>query len=1147
MKRTRLFKVLAVGVLITTIFASCTEQFTSQDALTLQSNFDRDQVLLEDSLRRVAAEEDFERALILDSLLRAGGRINYAVTVISGANSGTRSGRGEIAAGATVTVTQHGVTTTGTTDAAGQVVFDDMRVGNAAVTVSATDHTSAAVIVDLTPVEATEGDATIDYSKITRNAATMVPLFPTQGTGTATIQGSVWGETDLTNQAQEGIDGYSVTAYINVDNMDSDYFSPSGSNNADAAGRIIQITYTDIAQTVTTDANGDYSLTVPASGEGLPISIGVSDFAADVTYYEIVDDGSGNATLATTTETHIFSPDNTTSTDIEQVPAAFVSIEAPTGAEEAGSGAAANAIVEDEGVLVALRIQDVGRGFTQEPTVEITGEGYGATGTVSLTPEGRIDNATLTAPGQDYDEFNTNVDLVFGGKDADVTPVFEFTLNDMMGQGYSLSDDVNYGSVTGASSINDILTNSGSGYTTQPADVSIVNDNGSGTGAVIDPIAQIFVDELTESSKGSGYTNTPLATFAGGTDFDDENPDPAYAGVVLDYGPVVSVTLDNTYGWGEGPFSNDKTDDPTVDVDDVNGNSYNVNTAADIDVTWASTGVLPEGTTLQINNGGSGYIDGEVDLTFSGAGASTETVVYKVRTNGDAITEIEILNTTDGWDQDQTITIATSGAGTGADVQLAPNTIEYRVASVTFNTGGSYQFNTLTQDEIDEFQDGSNPYGGGILDNDMRLYVNSSTDDFLYTSDLSFNRCVASVSLINSGEYLEGPTSLTIDAPAGAGGSQAVYTFELDGFIQDLVITAGGAGYTYSEDGSLSVDMSGTSSDDDDAEIDLSPFESNLNSWEQIMIDPLLTGFTVEDGGDGFLAAPNVNVTVPGSAGESYGIASATVSGGAVTAVTLNGGTSIEYNFSDLGNLDFSGVSVDLDIWKENGTLVAVFATGSVVAVNVTNGGQGYDAADPPTVRFVTGGGDTGDGAEGTAIVVDGRVVRVTVDAGGSGYDPTSPPSVEFIEPDDTPVTGKAVAIIDDKGVITSVSLRSATDDNCFDPSYYSSSYSSTSTTGEGYEAVPAATVTPSVAGVGSGAVLEVSINDEGEVSGIEVIDGGSGYVGGNWSVNYTNTPGNDVDVSYYTVTNQSNDNVVSGKTHIRNIQIGTGRTPDGN
>lgn len=1145
MKRTRLFKVLAVGVLITTIFASCTEQFTSQDALTLQSNFDRDQALLEDSLRRVAAEEDFERALILDSLLRSGGRINYAVTVISGANSGTRSGRGEIAAGATVTVTQHGVTTTGTTDAAGQVVFDDMRVGNAAVTVSATDHTSAAIIVDLTPVEATEGDATIDYSKITRNAATMVPLFPTAGAGTATIQGQVLGETDLTNTAQEDIDGYSVTAYINVDNMDSDYFAPSGSNNADAAGRIIQITYTDIAQTVTSDANGDYSLTVPASGEGLPISVAVSDFAADVTYYEVVDDGSGNATLATTTVTHIFSPNNSTSTDIEQVPAAFVTIDAPTGAEENGSGAAANAIVEDEGVLVALRIDDVGRGFTQAPEVEITGEGYGATGTVTIT-DGRITDATLTAPGQDYDEFNTNVNLVFGGKDADVTPNFEFSLNDMMGEGWSLRDDVNYGNVTGANSINDILTNTGSGYTTQPADIALVNDNGAGTGAVIDPIANIFVDELEESSKGSGYTNTPLAIFSGGTDYDPENPDPAFAGVILDYGPVVSVTLESAYDWGEGPFSNDKNADPSVSIDDVNGNNYNVNTAADIDVTWASTGVLHEGTLLQINNGGSGYIDGEVDLTFSGAGASTETVVYKVRTNGDAITEVEILNTTDGWDQDQTITVSATGAGTGADIQLAASTIEYRVAAITINTGGSYQFNTLTSDQIDEFQDGTNPYGGGIEDNDMRLYVNSSTDDFLYNSDLAFNRCVSSVSLINSGQYEEGPTALTIDAPGGTGGSQAVYTITLDGSIDDLVITAAGSGYTYSEDGSLSADMTGTSSDDDDAEIDLSPFESNLNSWEEIMVDPLLTGFTVEDGGDGFTAAPNVSVTVPGGAGDSYGIASATVAGGAVTAVALNG-SAIEYNFSDLGNLDFTGVSVDLDIWKDNGGLEAEFATGSVVAVNVTNGGEGYDAADPPTIRFVTGGGDTGDGAEGTAVVVDGRVVRVVVSAGGAGYDPANPPSVEFIEPDDTPVTGKAVAIIDDKGVITSVVLRSATDDNCFDPSYYASSYGSTSTTGEGYEAVPTATVTPSVAGVGSGAVLEVSINDEGEVSGIEVIDGGSGYTGGNWSVNYTSTPGNDVDVSFFQVTNQSGNAVVSGKTHIRNIQIGTGRTPDGN
>lgn len=1138
MKRTQLLKLLAITMLMATVVVSCTEQFTGQDALLLQSSFDREQVLLEDSIRRVQADEEFQYELLRDSLQRAGGVINYAVTVISAANSGTTSGRGEVAAGATVTVSQHGVSTTVTTNAAGQAVFEDMRVGNAAVTVSATDHTTAAATVDLTPIEATEGDATIDYSKIVRNAATQIPLFPTAGEGAATIEGVVYGETDLTNDSPELIEGYSVTAYINVDNLDSDYFDPDGATNADAAGRIVQITYTDVAQTVQTASDGSYSITVPASGEGLPISIATSDFVSDVSYHEIVAEN----TLGVGTYRHVFSPNNTTSTDIEQVPAVFIEIDAPTGSEETGSGASASAVVDDEGNMVALRIDDAGRGYTQAPEVVIDGignEGFGAAGSVTIT-NGRITSASLTAAGQDYDPNNTDVELQFTGKEPTVNANVEFSLNDMMGEGWSLRDDVNYGSLPVGSFNGGILVNSGSGFVTQPTSTTLTN--ATGTGATATAEALIYVDELDVTAVGKGYTATPLATFAGGTPSDDENPDEAIAAVELAYGPLLNTITVGSYGWEEGPFTNDKSSEPSVSVDDVNGNSYNTSSSADIDVTWSSTGVLPEGTTLQINNAGSGYIDGEVDVTFSGAGFGGTQPAVKVETNGDGITSIEVLETTDGWDQEQTITVTVSGAGTLADVELAANSVEYPVASVTVNTGGSYQFNTLTADEIDDLLDGNNPYGGGIEENDMRLYVNSSTDDFLYEADLEFNRCVERVVLYESGEYFEGPTSLTIDAPASGTGVTATVDFTLDGYIVDIVINAGGSGYT-PEDTEITI-----AGGNDDVEVDMTPFEDDLDAWEELAVDPLLVGFTVEDGGQGYTADPNVMVTVPGDGAygsQSYGIATATSDGDAITSVDFAGAiASLEYEFNDLGDLDYSGIEVSIMTWKDAGALEAEFATGAVVAINVTNGGENYDAANPPTIRIESPDG-IGSTATAVAVVVDGRVVRIDLTDGGSGYDPDNAPSVEFIEPDGAPVTAKAVAFIDEKtGAITSVSLRSPTDD-CLDPSYYSSSYSTPSTSGEGYIVAPGATATASVAGEGSGAVLEVEINDEGEVTSVTVVDGGSGYFGGNMSENYTSTPGNDVDVSYYTVTNQSSNNVVSGKTHIRDINLGTGREFD--
>ena len=1139
MKPTRVFKGLVFTLLITALISSCTDQFGGQEVLTLQSEFNREEALLRDSLARVAAEEDFQRELLRDSLLRAGGRINYAVTVVSGANSGTTSGRGEIASGATVTVSQHGTPMEATTDASGQVVFDDMRVGNASVTVTFANHTSAAVIVDLTPVEATDGDATIDYSKVTRNAATMIPIFPTSGTGTATIEGQVLGDTDLTNEVKENIANYPITAYIDVDAMDSDYFNPGGATNADAAGRIIQITYTDIAQTVTTDASGNYSMVVPASGNGLPIGIGVSDFLADVTYYQMARNPASTNEPITEAVTvgHVFSPNNTTATDIFQVPSAFIRITAPTGGGETGSGALATAIINQGDVISGLRISDVGRGYTQAPDMEIVGDGFGAAGTISIT-NGYITDAVLNSGGQDYSFANVN--LSFGGKDPAVSANVEYVLDDMMGMGYSLASDVNYANVTGAASFGDIVDNTGAEYITQPGSFTI--DEGTNSSASVTAVAEISVASLTESAKGGGYTATPLATFSGGTPSDPDAPVEAIAAVELASGPLTSIGSFAAYEpLGGGPFTNDKTATPVVDVIDVSGTGFTPDVDADIDVTWATTGWLPAGTLLQINNAGTGYIDGEVDIAFSGAGASTNAanVRYKVRTDGDAITEIEILNSTDGWDQTQTITITVTGVGAGADVQLPASTIEYPVSGFTINTGGEYYFNTLTATEITDLLGGTNPYAGGQEGNELRLYVNSTSADTLLDADLTFNRCVESVTLVQGGEYEEGPTSLDIDA-APVGGETAVYDFDLTGSIVDLVITDGGSGYLGE---GLTVTLSGSTTGTD-AVVDLSPFESNLTSWQELASEVSLVGFTVDDGGAGFSAAPNVAVEVPGSGGQSYGIATATITGDAVSSVDfVSSITALSYEFSDLGDIAGSGIAIDLSIWKDAGSVEAEFATGSVVAVNVGNGGSGYDDANPPTIRFVATG--TGSGATGVAVVSDGRVVRVDVTNGGSNYD--GAPDVEFIEPNNGAVTGAAVAIIDEKtGAITGVQLRDPSDD-CFDPYFYNSGYGSSGTTGEGYLSAPTVTAEAGAAGNGSGATFEAEINTDGEITAINVLTGGTGYFNWNYSTNFSSNPGDDVDASYFTVTNQSSNNVISGKTHIRNIFIGTGRTPTGN
>jgi hypothetical protein len=1124
MQKFKPLKMLLMSAFAAFLIVSCQEDFNEEDALRLQAELEAQAQAREDSVRAAEAALNLEELRVRDSLLRLGGRIDYTVAVIAGGNTATTSGRGP-ADGATVTIKQNGIEFSGSTDASGTVYVPDLRIGNATMTVSAPDHTTGTFIVDLTPAEAEAGDVTIDYSTVTRNAATMITLFPTtMAAGAAEITGRVTGEVDLTNAAPEPLAGVNVTGTIDVDNnFISKYLTPDDSPiNGGFAGKVIQAAYGSASSTATTDANGDYVLVVPATASGLEINVEISDIVADRTSYSV---WAADPT-APAVERVIWSTSGGTS-DIYQVQGALIQIDAPTGGRESGSGASADAVIEGGDVVTALRIADAGRGFTQVPDVVFTGgSGFGAAATVTVT-DGRISGVNLTSGGEDY-QSTPNVDLEFGGEDASVSPMFTFSYQDDQNNGYS---------IPGAA-----IINSGDGYTSQPT----ATVGGDGTGATATAIAQLFVDDLTVTAIGSNYTETPLATFSGGTPLDEDNPVLASASVELDFGPVVSVGSIPAYGIGEGPFTDDKTATPTVDIDDVNGNNFNQNAAADFDVTWATTGFLEEGTTLNILNGGAGYVDGNVTVEFTGAGAPATSPAVKVTTNGNNITGIEILETTSGWDQTQTInvTITGTGAATGADAELFPNSVLYPVESISIVTGGSYQFNTLTQDQIDDLFGGSNVYGGGIVDNDMRLYVNSSDDDFLYMADLTFNRSIQQIALFDNGEYLVAPTTLDVEGNGSA-------SFTVNGFLSEVVITEGGSGYT-KENNAITISGGGAT---EDAELDMSIFEGALtgggNNLDDIFNDEMamLSGFMVNDGGSGYSAAPNVAVEVPGGSGDSYGIATATVAGGEVTAVALANGP-VMYDFNDLNNINFTGVPVDVTIWKDNGSLEAELSSGSVVAINVTDGGSGYDSANPPTVFIEPAGdgvsqGDQGSGAEATAVVQDGRVVAVNVTSGGSGY--LSAPNVIFVEPNATAANAEAIAVVNPAGEITNVLLRasgSVKDDN-----YYDEGTTGPGTSGEGYITVPNVTAVPLVAGSGSGAVLEAIINAAGQVDAINVINGGSGYLGGNtvYFPDGSTTPmnsdgGDNISAGVQTISGQSNGNIISGKSHVRDYYMGTGR-----
>ena len=154
-----------------------------------------------------------------------------------------------------------------------------------------------------------------------------------------------------------------------------------------------------------------------------------------------------------------------------------------------------------------------------------------------------------------------------------------------------------------------------------------------------------------------------------------------------------------------------------------------------------------------------------------------------------------------------------------------------------------------------------------------------------------------------------------------------------------------------------------------------------------------LASVTVTNGGSAYTTPPVVSFT----GGSGFGAAAtATISGGVVTAVTLtNGGAG--YTATGLPTVVFSGGG------GSSAAATAVLGTNPIVAVNVTAGGSGYHAGTT-TVNLL---GGTGSGATATATVNGGGLVTgITVTNGGSGYTPTGLPTVVIIDSNAIPGTG---------------------------------------------------------------------------------------------------------------------------------------------
>jgi phage tail sheath protein FI len=141
-----------------------------------------------------------------------------------------------------------------------------------------------------------------------------------------------------------------------------------------------------------------------------------------------------------------------------------------------------------------------------------------------------------------------------------------------------------------------------------------------------------------------------------------------------------------------------------------------------------------------------------------------------------------------------------------------------------------------------------------------------------------------------------------------------------------------------------------------------------------------LATVTISNAGSGYTstaAAPAVTVDAPDIEGGTQATATATLSGGAVTAVAItNGGT--QYAAAPL--VVITPASGDTG---SGATATAAVTDGVITQINITNGGTGYKVE--PTVTL--SGGTDGDEAVLGAVTLGGSTISaVTITNAGTGY-----------------------------------------------------------------------------------------------------------------------------------------------------------------
>ncbi len=978
------------GVLVALLFVfSCSkDEFTEEDA----AKAEKDLISHQDSIDRVR-----------DSLNHVGGIIQYSVSVIpvnGGAGYVFKSGKSiEGLSGVAVTVAQHGVLLTDTTDQSGIAVFNDLRVGTVNVSVQVPDYTNANFIAQITP----ENDPGVNvYYDVLRHAATMVPVF-SLNVGTSNISGRITYETNLINTQPEIADEVTIIAMVDVDNATfrENYFEDIWDNNfSQYYAEIVQIAYTDLVVSTITNAAGEYSFDIPSAADGLPIKLEISDIVKDQQL--LMNTVNNQAVNGVQTIRTIFSSDLTlaNASTIDNVDPAYVVFGAPTGTltQQPIEKAQAVAVIGESGIA-SIIITDQGSGYTQPPIISITGDGEGAEA-IAFLSSGKVTNVQITNPGKGYTFANISaVDKI--GVNASATPVITYSVTS-----FNVTDD-------------------GEGYQSTP-EISVVSTEG--TGAIGEAIMSGYVTAINVTNQGTNYVCPPNVIINGSI-----GTNATATAVMTAYNPIHSIVLSDIF------IENNLYETaPEILIEASNNGSgataiaqlSNAGSLVDINLNNAGLGYLQAPAVLVVGGGGTGAVahatlngDGSINVeVLEGGKGYTSNPIIQItappsggtQAEGEAvrafpINNIIITNPGSGYDivyndgniddytDEPDIYIDGVYIGTDAYVTVKPN---MKVQQVTINNTGSDYENVPAITFVPKCGFGTGAAATAeLMYRVKRIDVVSPGEGYTYDATITvtvvtppegcltqakatatkWNGVLSSIILNQEGDNYLAPPHVTLNSSSGSPMVQAeIEAMVSNGAITGFAILNSGEGYPYSTLFSLSITThtSGASFDS----------EAYPQSGK-------ISFVTISDPGAGYVVEPLIRFKrvdqfgvpiISGSFTDAQAIS--VIQDGRVVAINItNPGTGYYYE---------PEVEIYIPDYLEvaKGT-VNVNSDGYITSVSITNNGMGYSEA--PTVSFFASVPGMGSGAAGTAVVEDGQVVDVIMSNNGIGYTGKNTPSTK--------------------------------------------------------------------------------------------------------------------------------------------------------